>query len=70
LEPVTDDFGDDTWGDEDDVSEDWQPGECDRCPGGDDRGVTATSPLGPLYCACRIGQGADPGDCTCGPISD
>ena len=43
-------------------SEEWRPGECDNCYGGDENGVTATGPLGPLYCACFIGQGADPED--------
>lgn len=45
----------------------WQEGECDHCSGGDAQGVTATGPLGPLYCACKIGQGASPEDCECGP---
>jgi len=56
--------------DEDDELEDaeeWRPGECDNCYGGDENGVTATGPLGPLYCACFIGQGADEEDCRCGP---
>lgn len=48
-------------------AEEWQPGECDRCSGGDENGVTSTGALGPLYCACRIGQGAEPQDCACGP---
>jgi hypothetical protein len=52
---------------EDEESEEWQPGECDNCSGGDENGITATGPLGPLYCACAIGQGAGPGDCVCGP---
>ncbi|MGW2251369.1 hypothetical protein ACWCXH_14310 [Kitasatospora sp. NPDC001660] len=45
----------------------WQPGECDHCSGGDENGVTATGPLGSLYCACFIGQGAGPEGCVCGP---
>ena len=53
-----------------DDTEDWQPGQCDNCSGGDEEGVTATGPLGNLYCACRIGQGADPEDCHCGPPND
>lgn len=48
-------------------SGEWQPGDCDRCSGGDENGVTATGALGPLYCACRIGQGAADEDCVCGP---
>lgn len=58
--------------DEDDLedAEEWQEGECDNCYGGDEEGVTATGPLGPLYCACFIGQGADPEGCRCGPPSD
>jgi hypothetical protein len=46
---------------------DWEPGECDHCFGGDENGVTATGPLGDLYCACKIGQGAPAGECVCGP---
>ncbi|MDH6122003.1 hypothetical protein ABH930_006405 [Kitasatospora sp. GAS204A] len=55
--------------DDDELEEsgEWLPGECDRCSGGDEDGVTATGPLGPLHCACRIGQGAAPEDCVCGP---
>lgn len=58
--------------DEDNLTdaEEWRPGECDNCSGGDEEGVTATGPLGNLYCACRIGQGADPEDCYCGPPND
>lgn len=44
-------------------SEDWQPGERDHCHGG----PPITGPLGMLYCACDIGQGATPDDCVCGP---
>lgn len=51
-------------------SEEWQPGECDNCSGGDENGVTATGPLGPVYCACFIGQGADEDECRCGPPAD
>lgn len=40
----------------------WQPGECDNC-----YGETVHGPLGPVYCACRIGQGYDSEDCRCGP---
>ena len=50
-------------------AEEWQEGECDNCYGGDENGVTATGPLGPLYCACFIGQGADAENCRCGPPS-
>ena len=55
--------------DQDDVedAEEWQEGECDMCFGGDENGVTATGPLGPLYCACAIGQGADEENCRRGP---
>jgi hypothetical protein len=55
---------------EDDSDDGWREGECDHCSGGDENGVTATGPLGPIYCACRIGQGADEDDCHCGPIAD
>lgn len=59
---------DDYYDDEDEGQDDeWRPGECDNCYGGDENGITATGPLGPLYCACRIGQGADAEDCWCGP---
>lgn len=51
-------------------AQEWQQGQCDRCSGGDEQGVTATGPLGPLYCACHIGQGADPENCQCGPLED
>ena len=64
----------DGYDDEDPMTEiadtEWQPGQCDNCSGGDDEGVTATGPLGPLYCACRIGQGAPAEECTCGPLED
>ena len=59
--------------DEDDELEDdgeWREGECDNCTGGDENGVTATGPLGPLFCACFIGQGADEENCRCGPEED
>lgn len=59
--------------DEDDIldedDEEWQEGECDNCYGGDENGVTATGPLGDVFCACKIGQGADVEDCRCGPPS-
>lgn len=48
------------------AAEEWQPGECDNCSGGDENGITATGPLGPLYCACHIGQGAAAENCVCG----
>lgn len=51
---------------DDEESEDWQPGECDNCFGG----PPIDGPLGPLHCACEIGQGAGPGDCRCGPEAD
>ncbi|MFI9327816.1 hypothetical protein ACIGZJ_09750 [Kitasatospora sp. NPDC052868] len=59
-----DDHDPDEYGD--DRSEDWQPGECDHCTGG----APVETPLGLLYCACRIGQGARPEDCACGPDED
>lgn len=62
-----DDFADyDEYDDVCDESEEWQTGECDRCYGG----PPITSPLGTLYCACQIGQGAAPEDCLCGPQDD
>lgn len=51
-------------------AEEWQEGECDHCFGGDENGVTATGPLGDLYCACAIGQGASPDECRCGPVEE
>lgn len=45
-------------------AEEWQPGECDHC-----YGQTVQGPLGPIHCACAIGEGADPEDCHCGPPS-
>ncbi|MFJ6530869.1 hypothetical protein ACIQMZ_37185 [Streptomyces longwoodensis] len=54
--------------DDQEDAQEWREGQCDNCSGGDAAGVTAEGPLGPLYCACKIGQGAeDPNDCTCGP---
>jgi hypothetical protein len=70
------DYEDRPWADDDDdrmteiADTEWRPGECDNCSGGDEDGVTATGPLGPLYCACRIGQGAPADECQCGPIED
>lgn len=62
-----DDYADDDQAE----AEEWQPGECDNCSGGDANGVTAVGPLGPLYCACRIGQGAeDATECRCGPLEN
>jgi len=58
--PDEDDFDDEEFGEDDG---EWQEGECDRCYGG----PPVTGPLGPLYCACEIGQGAAPEDCLCGP---
>lgn len=65
MSTIADDFEEfDDFGD----AEEWQPdtGQCDRClyP---DRG-----PVGPLglMCACRIGQGAPPEECECGPGLD
>lgn len=40
----------------------WRPGECDNC-----WGDTIDGPLGPIHCACAIGQGAGDEDCRCGP---
>lgn len=44
--------------------DDWYPGQgqCDHC-----YGQTLDGPLGPIYCACAIGQGASFEDCRCGP---
>ncbi|MFJ6386420.1 hypothetical protein ACIQJT_02305 [Streptomyces sp. NPDC091972] len=42
--------------------DEWKPGECDHC-----YGQTLDGPLGPIYCACAIGQGAGYEDCRCGP---
>lgn len=43
-------------------------GVCDNCPG------TAPEPgtMGAItpVCACALGQGAGPDECTCGPIND
>ncbi|MFJ6773042.1 hypothetical protein ACIQOV_19135 [Kitasatospora sp. NPDC091257] len=47
-------------------TEDWQPGECDCCTVGE----PAETPLGFLYCACQIGQGAAPENCACGSDQD
>lgn len=60
---------DDLYDDEDDdASDEWQPGECDHCYGGDENGVTAVGTLGgAVYCACFIGQGAAEDECVCGP---
>ncbi|MDH6116880.1 hypothetical protein ABH930_000299 [Kitasatospora sp. GAS204A] len=63
---MTDPYDDDSDYDEDDsTSEEWQPGECDRC-----HGETVYGPLGPVYCACAIEQGAADEDCVCGPEED
>ena len=43
----------------------WQPGECDICSGG-----IVDGPLGPILCACAIGQGAPLNQCVCGPDSE
>lgn len=57
--------------DEIEADDEWRPGECDHCFGGDEDGVTATGPLGPIYCACVIGQGAERDeDCHCGPVAE
>lgn len=56
--------------DEDDEYQDageWQPGECDTCGG---RDVVVDGPLGPLYCACAIGEGAPLHECRCGTSTD
>jgi hypothetical protein len=59
-------YVDDDFDDELEDAEEWREGECDNCSGGDENGVTATGPLGDLYCACRIGQGAPEDECRCG----
>lgn len=56
--------------DDDPDAEEWREGECDHCYGGDENGVTATGPLGPIYCACFIGLGAHEDECLCGPPVD
>jgi hypothetical protein len=43
-------------------AQEWREGECDHC-----YGETVNGPLGPIYCACAIGQGADQDECVCGP---
>ncbi|KJY38126.1 hypothetical protein [Streptomyces sp. NRRL S-495] len=59
-----DDHGYDAYDPED--TEDWQPGECDCCTGGE----PIETPIGLLYCACQVGQGAAPENCACGPDKD
>ena len=62
---------DDYMDDEDEMqdAEEWQEGDCDNCYG--DTGETTTNrPSGWTACACRIGQGASPEDCRCGPPAD
>lgn len=62
------------YGPEDDEDEledapEWQTGECDMCPGDSgqaERAAQMASAIVPV-CACAIGQGADAGDCLCGP---
>ncbi len=61
------DCNDELDGTDDQDDDEWQPGECDNCFGGDENGVTATGPLGDVFCACAIGQGAAEGECRCGP---
>lgn len=50
---------------DDEVDEEWRDGECDRC-----YGETVNGPLGPIQCACAIGQGADLENCLCGRESE
>lgn len=45
--------------------DEWKPGQCDNC-----YGETVNGPLGPIYCACAIGQGANLEDCRCGPPAE
>lgn len=58
--------------DDDDQADalDWQPGECDYCPGhaGGQAEIAAAmaSSIVPV-CACAIGQGAPADECLCGP---
>lgn len=64
---------DDDYDEYDDALEDaeeWRPGQCDHCYGGDENGVTAIGPLGPVFCACFTGQGASAEDCRCGPPAE
>lgn len=58
-------YEDDDLDDELDDAEEWQPGECDMC-----FGETVQGPLGPIHCACAIGQGAPADECRCGPEED
>ncbi|MFV6033178.1 hypothetical protein [Streptomyces sp. NPDC056264] len=42
----------------------WEPGQCDHCwglPAGAEPGLLSPG------CACLLGQGADPNECSCGP---
>ncbi|MCX4754288.1 hypothetical protein [Kitasatospora purpeofusca] len=59
-----DDYGHDAYDPED--AEDWMPGACDHCPGGE----PIETPIGLLGCACLMGQGTGPIDCACGPDQD
>ena len=70
LVPGVDYDEDEPYDDDQEDSEEWRPGECDMCFGGDENGVTATGPLGPIFCACAIGQGAPVDECRCGPEED
>ncbi|MDH6125953.1 hypothetical protein [Kitasatospora sp. GP82] len=56
-------YDEDDLDDEFEDAEEWQEGECDHCFGGE----PTPSPFGPIYCACEIGQGAQPENCVCGP---
>lgn len=61
-----DDHGYDEYDVDTEGVEDWQPGECDHCTGGE----PVETPIGLLGCACLMGQGAAPIDCACGPEQD
>lgn len=50
-------------------AKEWQPGECDNCDGPPRTDAEKLAALGSSIvpvCACWIGQGASPEDCTCG----
>ena len=54
-------------------AEEWQEGQCDNCSGPprgqDEQRAALASAIVPV-CACWIGQGAAPEDCTCGPTEE
>lgn len=62
MTDISDSYEPDDDYEDDEPDEEWQEGECDNC-----FGETVQGPLGPIYCACAIGQGAADEDCVCGP---